>query len=140
MGSIRVGTSGWSYKDWRGSFYPDDLPPDDQLFYAAERFDTLEINGTFYSLTTPDACREWYRAAPRGFVYAVKGSQFITHNKKLSDVDDALANFFASGILELQEKLGPVLWQLPVRSRFDAGKVERFLGRLPRDSHAARRL
>lgn len=103
-------------------------------------FDTLEINGTFYSLTTPHACREWYQAAPRGFVYAVKGSRFITHNKKLADVDGALANFFASGILELREKLGLILWQLPERSRLDAGRVDRFLGMLPRDTDAARRL
>ena len=140
MGSIRVGISGWSYKDWRGSFYPRDLPHDRELQYVAGKFDTVEINGTFYSLTTLDSCREWYRAAPRGFVYAVKGSRFITHNKKLADVDRALANFFASGILELREKLGPILWQLPERSRFDAERVERFLQILPRDTDAARRL
>lgn len=140
MASIRIGISGWSYKDWRGSFYPDDLPREDELGYAASRFDTLEINGTFYGLTTPAVCREWYQAAPRGFVYSVKGSRFITHNKKLSDVESALANFFASGVLELREKLGPILWQLPERSRFEAERVDRFLGMLPRDTDTATRL
>ncbi len=137
MASIRIGISGWSYKDWRGSFYPDDLPREDELGYAASRFDTLEINGTFYGLTTPAVCREWYQVAPRGFVYSVKGSRFITHNKKLSDVESALANFFASGVLELREKLGPILWQLPERSRFEAERVDRFLGMLPRDTDTA---
>lgn len=140
MGSIRVGTSGWSYHEWRGSFYPDDLNHDDELSYAAEKFDTLEINGTFYRLTDPSTCRKWYRAAPRGFRYAVKGSRYITHNKKLSDSKSALANFLASGILELRDKLGPILWQLPDNFRFDADRVESFLGMLPKTTDSAARL
>lgn len=137
MGSIRVGTSGWSYDEWRGDFYPDDLRYDDELTYAAGRFDTLEINGTFYGLTDPGTCREWYRAAPRGFRYAVKGSRYITHNKRLSDARAALANFFASGILELREKLGPILWQLPDNFRFDADRLELFLAMLPKTMDSA---
>ncbi|MBW3667532.1 MAG: DUF72 domain-containing protein [Actinobacteria bacterium] len=140
MGAIRIGTSGWSYKEWRGSFYPDDLRQRDELSYAADQFDTLEINGTFYRLTTPKACREWYQAAPRGFRYSVKGSRYITHNKKLSDARQALANFFASGILELREKLGPILWQLSGSLRFDPDRIEGFLELLPKDTDAAARL
>lgn len=140
MGTIRIGTSGWSYKEWRGSFYPDDLRQRDELSYAADQFDTLEVNGTFYRLTTPKACRDWYQAAPRGFRYAVKGSRYITHNKKLSDARQALANFFASGILELREKLGPILWQLPANLHFDPDRIDGFLEMLPKDTDAASRL
>jgi uncharacterized protein YecE (DUF72 family) len=132
-GKIRIGLSGWSYKDWRGDFYPDGLPQKQELAYAAARFPTLEINGTFYGLSTPKTMRGWYETASAEFVYAVKGSRFITHNKKLSDVDEPLANFMASGILELREKLGPILWQLGRNLHFDAGRMDRFLAQLPRD-------
>lgn len=140
MGSIRIGTSGWSYKEWRGSFYPESLRQRDELAFAAGQFDSLEINGTFYRLTTSKACREWYEAAPRDFRFAVKGSRYITHNKKLSDGRQALANFFASGILELREKLGPILWQLSANLRFDADRIDSFLEMLPADTEAASRL
>lgn len=132
-GKVRVGLSGWSYRDWRGDFYPHDLPRKAELAYAAQRFPTLEVNGTFYSLSTPKAMRAWYQAAPSDFVYSLKGSQFITHNKKLGDVGEAMANFMASGLLELREKLGPILWQLSPRIRFDADRVDRFLATLPHD-------
>ncbi|MGH8951239.1 MAG: DUF72 domain-containing protein [Acidimicrobiia bacterium] len=135
-GRIRIGLSGWSYRGWRGDFYPDELPRKEELAFASSRFPTLEINGTFYSLSTPDAMRSWFQNAPEGFVYAVKGSRFITHNKKLNDTDEALANFMASGILELGEKLGPILWQLPPNIRFDPERLDRFLGSLPRDLEA----
>jgi uncharacterized protein YecE (DUF72 family) len=135
-GKIRIGLSGWSYRHWRGDFYPGDLPQGEALAYVTRRFPTVEVNGTFYSLTTPKAARHWYETAPRGFIYAVKGSRFITHNKKLGDVEQSLANFFASGILELGEKLGPVLWQLGPDLHFDPERVDRFLSLLPRDSKA----
>jgi uncharacterized protein YecE (DUF72 family) len=137
MGRIRIGVSGWRYDDWRGDFYPAGLRHDDELAYAASRFDTLEINGTFYGLSTPGAFHGWAASVPDDFVFAVKGSRFITHNKKLRDVRSALANFFASGVLELDHRLGPILWQLPARLRFERGRVDDFLAQLPHDTSAA---
>jgi uncharacterized protein YecE (DUF72 family) len=135
-GKIRVGLSGWSYRHWRGDFYPEGLPHSEELAFVTRQFSTVEINGTFYSLTTPKAARYWYETAPDGFVYAVKGSRFITHNKKLGDAEEPLANFCASGILELREKLGPILWQLGPDLHFDPERVDRFLTLLPRDLKA----
>lgn len=138
--AIRIGLSGWSYEAWRGSFYPDDLPRKEELRHTAETFDTLEVNRTFYSLVGPGAFSEWYRATPPGFRWAVKGSRFITHNKRLRDVETPLANFFASGVLTLAEKLGPILWQLPPRMAFDRDRVNDFLELLPSNVDQARRL
>lgn len=137
MGDIRIGVSGWTYDDWRCDFYPAGLPRKDELSYLGARLDTVEVNATFYQLLTPATIRSWYRSVPVDFVFAVKGSRFITHNKKLRDVQSALANFFASGLLELDDKLGPVLWQLPPRLRFDGKRLNDFLGILPRDTDAA---
>lgn len=137
MGRIRVGLSGWSYDEWRGDFYPEDLSRDDELSHAASRFDTLEVNGTFYGLTDPGSVRAWYDETPYDFVFAVKGSRYITHTKRLSGTESALANFFASGILDLDQKLGPVLWQLHPNMKFDADRVESFLSSLPHDTDAA---
>lgn len=140
MGRIRIGVSGWRYDHWRGTFYPEELPRSGELAYLAERFDTLEINATFYSLSDPASFRSWYASVPAGFVLAVKGSRYITHQKKLADTGSALANFMASGILELDDKLGPILWQLPPRLRFDRARIEAFLQVLPHDTHAAARM
>jgi uncharacterized protein YecE (DUF72 family) len=137
MGKARVGVSGWSYDEWDPGFYPEGLSDDERLGYAASIFDTIEINGTFYSLTDPQTCRRWRDSAPRGFVYAVKGSRYITHMKRLVDAETALANFFASGILELEETLGPILWQLPSNLRFDPVALDSFLGLLPHDTSQA---
>jgi uncharacterized protein YecE (DUF72 family) len=137
MGRIRVGLSGWNYDSWRGDFYPRALPKARWLGHVGEQFDTVEVNGTFYGLLTPPTFRRWYREVPPGFVFAVKGSRYITHQKKLAGVETALANFFASGPLELDDKLGPVLWQLPHQQRFDAERIDRFLGLLPVDTGAA---
>lgn len=131
MARVRIGVSGWNYRGWRGAFYPSDLPQRRHLEYAAGTFDTVEVNGTFYSLTTATATRSWYAAAPAGFVYAVKGSRFITHNKKLKDVEVPLANFLAAGVLQLADKLGPILWQLAAARRFDVERLEGFLKLLP---------
>jgi uncharacterized protein YecE (DUF72 family) len=135
-GKIRIGLSGWSYRGWRGDFYPEGLPQKQELAHASARFPTLEINGTFYGLSTPKTMRAWYQTVPDDFIFAVKGSRFITHNKKLNDIDGPLANFMASGILELREKLGPILWQLGPDLRFDAERIDRFLALLPRDLDA----
>lgn len=134
---VRVGISGWRYAPWRGEFYPPGLPQRRELEYAAQRVRTVEINGSFYSLQRPSSYRAWSAATPEDFVFSVKGSRFITHMKKLRDVETALANFFASGLLALGPKLGPVLWQLAPRHRYDAAQLDDFLGRLPPTQGAA---
>ena len=136
-GMVRIGISGWSYRHWRGDFYPAGLPARVELNYALERFASVEVNRTFYSLVTPSAYRRWYDSAPLGFEYAIKGSRFITHNKKLHNVEDPLANFFASGLLTLREKLGPLLWQIGPNLTFDPARLERFLQLLPPDMKTA---
>lgn len=140
MGKIRVGLSGWNYDSWRGDFYPPDVPKRRWLEYLGEHFDSVEINGSFYSLQKPSSYRSWYEAVPSSFRFAVKGGRFITHNKKLRDVETPLANFFASGPMALAEKMGPVLWQLPATQRFHEEKLRDFLSLLPRDMKSAARL
>ena len=108
-----------------------------ELAYASRVFDSIELNGSFYSLQRPEAYRRWYDDTPRGFRFAIKGSRFITHMKKLRDVETPLANFFASGVLLLGEKLGPFLWQLPPFLAFDEVRLTRFFELLPRDTRAA---
>ena len=129
---MHVGVSGWSYPHWRGAFYPEKLVARNQLSYVSEHFDSVEVNRSFYSLLTPDACRTWYEQTPGGFVFTLKGSRFITHLKKLRDVDTALANFFASGPLALHEKLGPIVWQLPATLSFDEVRLSAFFSQLPK--------
>jgi uncharacterized protein YecE (DUF72 family) len=136
-GRVRIGISGWRYAGWRGSFYPKELRQRDELSYASRHFDTIEINGTHYSLQRPEFFARWYDETPDDFVFAIKGSRFITHLKQLREVETPLANFFASGVLRLEEKLGPFLWQFSPRFRFDAERFDHFLGLLPRDSAAA---
>jgi uncharacterized protein YecE (DUF72 family) len=136
---IRVGTSGWIYPHWRDRFYPKGLSEKRWLSYLAERLPTVEVNGTFYSLTRPSACEAWRAAVPEDFVFAVKGSRYITHMLKLRNFAAPLANFFASGILRLGKTLGPILWQLPPQLPFDRARAEPFLGALPRDVRGAER-
>lgn len=140
MGRIRIGVSGWSYDSWQGSFYPDDLPRTRQLGYLGEHFDSAEINGSFYSLLKPKTYHSWYEQVPAGFVFAVKGSRFITHNKKLKDPEIPLANFLASGVLALAETLGPIVWQLPGSLHYDRERLGRFVDLLPNDLETAARL
>jgi uncharacterized protein YecE (DUF72 family) len=137
VADIRIGLSGWRYAGWRGDFYPKGLVQRKELAYAAERFSTIEVNGSFYSLQRPSSYALWRDETPDDFVFALKGGRFITHMKRLRDVDGAMANFFASGPLALGDKLGPVLWQLPARTRFDADVLGAFLDRLPRTSGEA---
>jgi uncharacterized protein YecE (DUF72 family) len=140
MAEIRIGVSGWRYTPWRGVFYPRDLPQRLELSYAARKFPTLEINGSFYSLQRPEYYRQWHDATPANFVFALKGSRFITHMKKLRDIDAPLANYFASGVFELRAKLGPILWQFPPNFRYDRERMARFFDLLPHDTHGALRL
>ncbi|TRW43194.1 DUF72 domain-containing protein [Georgenia yuyongxinii] len=121
-------------------FYPRGLPQRRELAYVASHLATVEINGSFYSLQRPASFRAWYDQTPPGFVFAVKGGRFITHMKKLVDVDAPLANFFASGVLALEDKLGPILWQLPPQLPFDGARLDAFLSRLPRTTAAAAEL
>lgn len=137
MGELRIGISGWTYPGWRGVFYPKGLVHRRELEYASRAMSSIEINGSFYSLQRPESYRRWYEETPPDFVFAVKGGRFITHMRKLKDVETPLANFFASGILRLREKLGPILWQFPPNLRFDETRFTTFLEMLPRTSAAA---
>jgi uncharacterized protein YecE (DUF72 family) len=140
QGKIRVGISGWRYAPWRGVFYPKGLRQADELAFAAKTFSTIEINGTFYSLQRSDAFRAWYDSTPRGFVFALKGPRYITHMLRLTRPGPPLANFFASGVLRLKEKLGPILWQLPPSFTFRPDRLEAFFSLLPRSTEEAARL
>jgi uncharacterized protein YecE (DUF72 family) len=135
--SVRIGISGWNYPKWRKDFYPEGLAQKNELAYASRAVDTIEVNGSFYSLLRPEPVERWRRETPVGFVFSVKGSRFITHMKKLRGVDTALANFFASGVLALEEKLGPILWQLPPTMKLDAERLAAFFELLPRTTQAA---
>ncbi|MCW2524457.1 MAG: hypothetical protein JWO63_2792 [Frankiales bacterium] len=133
----RVGISGWNYPPWRGDFYPKGLPHRSELSFAASRLNSIEINGTFYALQKPVSFFRWAEETPEDFVFSVKGPRFITHMKKLRDVDVPVANFFASGVLALGQKLGPILWQLPPSLPFQPERIERFLDALPRSTGEA---
>ena len=137
---IHVGTSGWVYPHWRGHFYPPGLPPSRWLEFLSSKLPTVEVNATFYSLTRPLACDRWRAVVAPEFLFALKGSRYITHMKQLRGVETALANFYASGILRLGAQLGPVLWQLPPRLRFDAAIADEFFRLLPRDVRSAEKL
>jgi uncharacterized protein YecE (DUF72 family) len=140
VGDVRIGISGWRYPPWRGVFYPKGLAQRRELEYVAERLRSVEINGSFYSLQRPEKYAAWRDQTPDGFVFAVKGGRFITHLKKLKDIEVPLANFFASGVLALGPKLGPLLWQLPPNLGFDPERIIPFLERLPRTTSAAAEL
>jgi uncharacterized protein YecE (DUF72 family) len=135
--AIRIGVSGWRYAPWRGNFYPADLPQRAELEYAARCFSSIEINGSFYSLQSPDSWQAWYEATPEDFVFGIKGPRYITHMLRLKQVEKPLANFFASGIFKLREKLGPILWQFPPNFAFDTERFASFLSLLPRDLEGA---
>lgn len=138
-GTVLVGTSGWRYPPWRGTFYPPGLVQRRELEYLSRQVTSIEVNGSFYSLQRPENYRAWAEQVPAGFVFAVKGPRFVTHLKQLRDVAVPVANFLASGVLGLGPALGPVLWQLPPRMRFDADRVARFLELLPSTTTAAAR-
>lgn len=137
MSDIRTGISGWRYPPWRGVFYPPGLQQRRELEYASRRLRTIEINGSFYSLQRPESYAKWAAETPDDFLFAVKGPRFVTHMKKLAGVEAPLANFFASGVLALGAKLGPVLWQLPPTLGYDAERLARFFALLPRTTGAA---
>lgn len=136
-GAIHIGISGWRYKGWRGSFYPPGLPQRAELEFASRHFNTVELNGSFYSLQRPEHFQRWYDETPPGFVFAVKGSRYITHMLRLLRIETALANFFAQGVLRLADKFGPVLWQFPPQVKFDPVRFAAFFSLLPRTQNEA---
>jgi uncharacterized protein YecE (DUF72 family) len=136
-GIVRVGISGWTYPPWRGVFFPEKLSQKRELEFAASIFRTIEINGTFYSLQRPSSYQSWADRTPEDFMFSVKAPRYITHMRRLRDVETPLANFFASGILKLGAKLGPILWQLPPSFKYSAEIIEDFLQRLPRTTEEA---
>jgi uncharacterized protein YecE (DUF72 family) len=140
MGNVRIGISGWRYEPWRGIFYPQDLAQHRELEFASRAFASVEINGSFYSLQAPASWSAWYAATPPGFVFSVKGPRYITHMLRLKGALKPLANFFASGIFNLREKLGPILWQFPASLHYREERFEEFLRLLPRDTDEALRL
>jgi uncharacterized protein YecE (DUF72 family) len=137
MGLARIGISGWRYPPWRGVWYPKGLPQRRELEYSSRQLNSIELNGSFYSLQRPSSYLSWYDQTPADFMFSVKGGRFITHLKRLNNVESALANFFASGVLALREKLGPFLWQLPERHPFDADQLVTFFNQLPRTTGEA---
>ena len=137
---LHIGISGWTYAGWRGVFYPKKLAHRLELKFASRAFNSIEINGSFYSLQLPSSYQRWYAETPPGFTFSVKGARFITHMKKLRDVAAPLANFFASGVLCLREKLGPILWQFPPNFGWNPERFAEFFELLPRDTRAAVKL
>jgi uncharacterized protein YecE (DUF72 family) len=130
-GEIRIGCSGWIYKHWRGSFYPQGVPQKRWLEFYAERFDTAEINASFYRLPTEAAVRGWATRAPEGFLFAWKASQYLTHSKKLKDAEPSLELIFR--IMDgLGDKFGPVLFQLPPNLKLNLERLQSFLPLLPK--------
>ena len=137
MSKTRIGISGWRYKPWRGDFYPTGLQQDRELEYASRIFSSIEINGTFYSLQRTESFKRWHEETPSGFVFSVKGNRYITHIRRLREIEAPLANFFASGIFHLGEKLGPILWQFPPSFRYEFERMKHFFELLPRDTEQA---
>ncbi len=138
--TIRIGISGWRYEPWRGVFYPPKLVQRKELEFASRALSSIEINGTFYALQKPASFNQWFEQTPDDFVFSVKAPKYITHVRRLKDVHQPIANFFASGVLSLKQKLGPVLWQFPPSFRFDADLMAAFLNDLPHDTEAALKL
>ncbi|MBD3233347.1 MAG: DUF72 domain-containing protein [candidate division Zixibacteria bacterium] len=132
-GSLYIGTSGWNYDHWVGAFYPENLKPHEWLQYYFQRFDTVEINNSFYNLPKKEQFETWRKASPDNFLYSVKASRYITHMKKLKDPDEPVNNFISRAKI-LKPKLGPVLFQLPPKWRCNIERIEAFVGLLP-DKH-----
>ena len=134
---IRIGISGWRYKPWRGTFYPKDLAQRAELEFASKLLSIIEINGTFYSLQRPESYAQWYAQTPADFLFSLKAPRFITHMRRLKAIEKPLANWFASGVFNLREKLGPMVWQFPPNFKYDHARMRDFLALLPRDTASA---
>ena len=136
-GAVRIGISGWTYAPWRGAFYPPGLKQKDELPFASRQVSSIEINGTFYRQQAPKSFANWAAEVPEDFVFSIKGPRFITHIRRLRDIEAPLANFMACGLLNLGGKLGPILWQFPPNFPLDLDRFAHFLGCLPKDTAAA---
>jgi len=131
-GQVRVGVGGWTFEPWRGVFYPGDLKQKDELSYASRHLTAIEINGTYYSSFKPESWRKWRDETPDGFVFAIKGSRFTTNRRELATAGESLERFFAQGMTELGDRMGPYLWQLPHTKKFNADDLDGFLSLLPK--------
>jgi uncharacterized protein YecE (DUF72 family) len=130
-GQIYIGIGGWTFEPWRGVFYPEGLPQAKELEYASRQLTSIEINGTYYGSQSPETFRKWREATPEGFVFSVKGSRFCTNRKVLADGRESIQKFMAQGVLELEDRLGPLLWQLAPTKKFNPDDVSGFLDCLP---------
>ena len=128
---IRIGIGGWTYEPWRGTFYPDHLPQKRELEYAARTFGAIEINATFYGRQSPKSWENWAKEVPDGFQFSVKGSRYVVTRPKLADAGEGIGNFLAQGLTALGPKLGPILWMLAARRKFDREDIAAFLKLLP---------
>ena len=131
-GTIRIGIGGWVYPPWRGAFYPPGLPQSQELPHASRHLTAIEINGTFYNSGRPDSFRKWHGETPEDFVFSLKGPRFVTHRTELAAAGGGLDLFFSRGVLELGDKLGPILWQFAPTKQFDAADFAAFLELLPK--------
>jgi uncharacterized protein YecE (DUF72 family) len=129
---IRIGISGWQYEGWQGTFYPEKLSQKKELEYASRHVNSIELNGSFYSLQKPPSFKKWSDETPDDFIFSIKAPRFITHIRQLRECEAPVANFCAQGILRLGKKLGPVFWQLPPSFKFDAAVLDSFFKLLPR--------
>lgn len=130
-GDIRIGIGGWTFEPWRGVFYPDDLKQKDELHYASRHLTAIEINGTYYGSQKPETWAKWKGETPEGFVFSVKGSRFTTNRRVLAEAGESLDKFLGQGIVELGDRLGPILWQFAPTKKFDPDDFEAFLKLLP---------
>ena len=130
-GEIRIGIGGWTFEPWRGEFYPKGLPHAQELAYASQRLTSIEVNGTFYRTQTPATFRKWASEVPAGFIFAIKGPRFATNRRVLAEAGDSIKRFLDSGVTELGEHLGPLLWQFAPTKKFDAADFGAFLELLP---------
>jgi len=131
MAQIRVGIGGWVYAPWRDNFYPKGLAQARELHHASRHVTSIEINGTFYGAQKPASFRKWHDETPDDFVFSVKGTRYATHRRVLAESKDSVARFLGSGVTELKDKLGPILWQFPGTTKFDEANFADFLGLLP---------
>lgn len=137
-GIIRAGIGGWQFAPWEGTFYPDDLPKSRQLDYASRQLSTIEVNGTFYRGQKPETFAKWAASVPDGFVFSLKGHRAVSNRKVLGEAGESLAKFFDTGVSELGDRLGPLVWQLMPSKKFDAEDVDAFLKLLPEKSGGIR--
>lgn len=128
---IRIGIGGWTYEPWRGTFYPDNLPQKREIEYAAKAFGAIEINATFYGRQSPKSWENWEKSVPEGFQFSIKGSRYVVTRPKLADAGEGIGNFLAQGLTALGPKLGPILWMLAARRKFDREDIAAFLKQLP---------